>query len=104
AWRAAQRGARVAVLDAGRIGGGASRVAAGMLAPVTEAEVGESGRRLLELSLESLARWPAFAEELLAETGIDVGLRRTGTLVLARDADEAEAVERELAFRVERGL
>src|SRR5947209_6980951 len=75
AWRAAQRGARVAVLEAGRIGGGASHVAAGMLAPVTEAEVGESGRRLLELSLDSLDRWPAFAQELRAETGIDVGLR-----------------------------
>ena len=92
------------MLEAGRIGGGASHVAAGMLAPVTEAEVGEAGRRLLELSLESLERWPAFAEELREATGIDVGLRRSGTLVLARDGDEAEALERELAFRRERGL
>src|SRR5438128_2382323 len=67
AWRAARAGARVRVVDAGRIGGGASRVAAGMLAPVTEAEVGEAGRRLLELSLESLQRWPAFASELRDE-------------------------------------
>src|SRR5437763_4556298 len=104
AWRTAARGADVAVVDAGRIGGGASHVAAGMLAPVTEAEVGESGRRLLELSLDSLDRWPAFAQELRAETGIDVGLRHTGALVLARDADEAVSLERELAFRRERGL
>src|SRR5881409_956402 len=101
AWRAAQRGARVTVLEAGTAGGGASHVAAGMLAPVTEAEVGEAGRRLLELSLASLDRWPAFAAELREATGIDVGLRRTGALVLARDADEAEAIERELAFRRE---
>ncbi len=104
AWRAAQRGARVTVLEAGTAGGGASHVAAGMLAPVTEAEVGEAGRRLLELSLASLERWPAFAAELHEATGIDVGLRRTGALVLARDADEAEALERELAFRLELGL
>ena len=104
AWRAARAGASVRVTDAGRIGGGASHVAAGMLAPVTEAEVGEAGARLLDLSLRSLERWPAFAEELLAETGLDVGLRRSGTLVVARDADEAEALARELAFRRARGL
>src|SRR3954454_15568141 len=104
AWRAAQRGARVAVAEMGTLGSGASHVAAGMLAPVAEVEVGEAGRRLLDLSLASLERWPAFADELREATGIDVGLRRSGTLVLARDSDEAEAVERELAFRQELGL
>src|SRR3954451_18603997 len=104
AWRAAARGARVRVIGAGRIGGGASHVAAGMLAPVTEAEFGEAGRRLLELSLASLERWPAFAADLREVAGLDVGLRQTGTLVLARDADEAAALERELAFRTECGL
>src|SRR4051794_14173765 len=97
AWRAAQRGARVTVLEAGTVGSGASHVAAGMLAPTAELEVGEAGARLLELSLRSLELWPAFAEEL------GVGLR-FGSLLVARDADEAEALERELAFRVEAGL
>src|SRR3954468_6972998 len=97
AWRAAQRGAAVTVLEAGTVGSGASHVAAGMLAPTAELEVGEAGRRLLELSLRSLELWPTFAEEL------GVGLR-FGSLLVARDADEAEALERELAFRVEAGL
>src|SRR4051794_18533403 len=97
AWRAAQRGARVRVVDAGRIGGGASHVAAGMLAPVTEAEFGEAGRRLLKLSLASLERWPAFAADLREATGLDVGLRQTGTLVLARGAREGAAPRRGLA-------
>jgi glycine oxidase len=97
AWRAAQRGAGVSVLEAGTLGSGASHVAAGMLAPTAELEVGEAGARLLELSLRSLERWPAFAEEL------GVGLR-FGSLLVARDADEAEALERELAVRHERGL
>ena len=103
AWRLAQRGARVVVHEAGTIGGGASHVAAGMLAPVAEAEVGEAGRRLLALSLRSLERWPGLAAELLEATGIDVGLL-FGSLLVARDADEAEALERELAFRAARGL
>jgi glycine oxidase len=97
AWRAAQRGAAVTVLGAGTVGAGASHVAAGMLAPTAELEVGEAGARLLDLSLRSLELWPAFAEEL------GVGLR-FGSLLVARDADEAEALERELAFRVEAGL
>jgi glycine oxidase len=103
AWRAAQRGARVSVLEAGTVGSGASHVAAGMLAPTAELEVGDAGRRLLELSLRALEGWPAVAGELREASGIDVGLR-FGSLLVARDADEAEALERELAWRRELGL
>ena len=35
---------------------------------------------------------------------MDPGLRRCGALVVARDRDEAEALERELALRTELGL
>ncbi len=73
-----------------------------MLAPVTEADLGE--RALLALGRDSLARWPAFAEELREASGLDPGYRETGALVVARDRDEAEALERELAFRRELGL
>ncbi len=102
AWRAAARGLRVTVLERERIGAGASHVAAGMLAPVTEAEFGNP--ELLELGLEAARAWPAFADELAAATGSAPALRRTGTLVVARDRDEAEALEREHAYRAELGL
>jgi glycine oxidase len=102
AWRAAARGLRVCVLDRDAPGTGASGVAAGMLAPVTEADAQE--RALLALALESARRWPAFAAELLDATGIDVGFRATGTLVLGRDRDEAEALDRELGQRRRLGL
>jgi glycine oxidase len=101
AWRAAQAGAQVVVLDARR-DGAAWPVSAGMLAPVAEAEFGHDA--LLALGLESARRWPAFAEELAAASGRDPGYRRCGTLVVARDRDEAEALERELAYRTERDL
>jgi glycine oxidase len=101
AWRAAQAGADVVVLDAGR-DGAAWPVSAGMLAPVAEAEFGHDA--LLALGLESARRWPAFADELAAASGRDPGYRRCGTLVVARDRDEAEALERELAYRTERDL
>ncbi|MGI8922153.1 MAG: glycine oxidase ThiO [Solirubrobacteraceae bacterium] len=102
AWRAAQRGMSVVVLERDEVGMGASHVAAGMLAAVGEADPGERG--LLELALESAARWPSFAEELAEACGIDPGYRRCGTLRVARDRDEAEALEHEADRRRELGL
>jgi glycine oxidase len=102
AWRARQRGLEVVVLDRGDLGAGTSRAAAGMLAPVGEADAQERG--LLLHNLESARRWPAFARELGDATGIDVGYRACGTLLLARDRDEAEHVERERALRERLGL
>lgn len=104
AWRARARGMSVTVLERGALGGGTSRVAAGMLAPVSEAEFGEAGRRALVLGLRSAAMWPGFASELEQASGAGVGLRRTGTLVLARDEDEARELERQIAFRDGLGL
>jgi glycine oxidase len=102
AWRAAERGHRVCVLERDALGAGASHVAAGMLAPVTEADPGELA--LLELGLRSARLWPRFAAQLTAAAGADPGLRRCGALVVARDRDEAEALDRELALRRELGL
>src|SRR3954463_6111271 len=98
AWRAAQRGAQVTVFDRGALGDGASRVAAGLLAPLSEADAREP--ELLRAGLESARRWPAFAEEL----GLGDAYRTCGTLYVARDADEAEALERERALREELGV
>ncbi|MBJ7520519.1 MAG: glycine oxidase ThiO [Solirubrobacteraceae bacterium] len=101
AWRAAQRGMDVLVLEraaSGQADGAASPVAAGMLAPVSEADVGE--RALLDLGLRAAAAWPAFSAEL----GDDVGYRTCGTLLVARGADEAAALEREQALRASLGL
>ncbi len=102
AWRAAQRGHRVCVLERGELGAGASHVAAGMLAPVTEADAGELA--LLALGLRSASAWPQFAAELEQAADADAGLRRSGALVVARDGDEAEALDRELALRLDLGL
>jgi glycine oxidase len=102
AWRAARAGLRVVVLERDRPGGGASWVAAGMLAPVTEARLTEIP--LLELGVASAALYPDFVGELRAHTGIDPGYESCGTLVVARDGDEAEALERELAVHRRLGL
>jgi glycine oxidase len=92
AWRAAPSGLRVVVLERGRPGCGASSVAAGMLAPVTETDFGED--ELLRLNLESAAMWRAFAAELEEATGMPTGYSASGALVVAVDRDDAEELRR----------
>jgi glycine oxidase len=96
AWRLAGRAA-VSVFDRGAAGSGASHAAAGMLAACCEAEPGEED--LIALGRDSQARWPAFAEELLRASGVDVELRREGTLVLALTADDQAEIAHRLEFQ-----
>src|SRR2546429_5331068 len=76
AWRARERGLGVTLLECEQAGGGTSRVAAGMLAPVSEVEFGEAGGRMLELGLRSAALWPGLAAPLQAALHAHPGLLR----------------------------
>jgi glycine oxidase len=100
AWRAAQRGLRTIVLERSQPGFGTSHVAAGMLAPVSEADPSE--QPLLHLGLASARLYREFVEELREASGRDPGYLACGTLMAARDRDEAEALDRMLSLR--RGL
>ena len=102
AWRAAQRGLSVLVVERDGPGSGASGVAAGMLAPVTEAAFGEEG--VLQLNARSAEMWPAFAAELAERSGVDLGFSARGALVVAADRDDAEELRRQLRFQQSLGL
>ena len=97
AWRLAARGVEVAVFDKGAAGAGATHAAAGMLAACAEAEPGEEA--LVALGRDSQARWPAFADEVKQASGIDVELRREGTLVIALTADDQARLFHHLEFQ-----
>lgn len=88
AWRLAQGGRSVTVLERDTVGAGASLAATGMLAPAAEHEPGSDP--LLPLALESLSRWPGFRDDLQAASGLDIDYRQEGTLVLALGRDEVE--------------
>ncbi|MBF6451753.1 glycine oxidase ThiO [Nocardia elegans] len=85
AWRAAEQGWSVTILDPG-VGSGASWVAGGMLAPLSEGWPGEDD--LLEFGAASLRRWPEFGARLREATGVDVFVAEQ-TLTLALDAADA---------------
>ncbi|MBD9725733.1 glycine oxidase ThiO [Streptomyces caniscabiei] len=101
AWRSARRGFATTVVDP-EPGGGAARVAAGMLAAVTELHYGEE--TLLGLNLESARRYPDFAAELTEATGLDLGYRRCGTLAVALDADDRAHLRELHALQQRSGL
>ena len=101
AWRAAQHGMSVTVVDPAP-GAGASRAAAGMLAPVTEAAYGEEA--LLRLCLASLERYPAFLADLARDGGVEMPVRTAGTLVVGFDDDDMRALDVLRAFQTELGL
>ncbi|GLZ56367.1 glycine oxidase ThiO [Actinomycetospora sp. NBRC 106378] len=96
AWVAARdhAAAEVVLVDPAS-GSGASWVAGGMLAPITEAWPGE--RAVLELGAASLARWPAFAAEVERASRRRVGLRTEGTLAVVVDAADREDLDRIVA-------
>jgi glycine oxidase len=102
AWRAAQRGLDVVVLEQRTPAAGATGVAAGMLAPVGELTFGE--QRLLELTLAAAERFPGFASELEELTGVSTGYRRCGALHVALDRDEAEELRRRHELQRSLGL
>jgi glycine oxidase len=100
AWRLAQAGCPVAVYDRGKAGHGASWAAAGMLAAAVETEPGEE--TLLALTLESQLLWPDFAREIEAASGISVGYRNEGTMVVALTRDDAEQLR--FTYQFQKGL
>src|SRR5579862_593538 len=85
AWRLAQAGLRVTVLDAGTVGGEASWVGAGMLAPGGEIDHPSAAA---EFAMQSLALYRGFVEELHAESGADIDFRESGALDVAFTAEE----------------
>ncbi|WP_026061017.1 MULTISPECIES: glycine oxidase ThiO [Rhodococcus] len=99
AWRAARSGHIVTVHDPNP-GSGASWVAGGMLAPLSEGWPGED--HVLSLGASSLDRWPGFAEALRAETGVDV-FTAEASLTVALDAADAADLRTVAEWVGERG-
>ncbi len=101
-WRLAAAGCAVDVFEKGKAGREASWAAAGMLAANVETEPGEEA--LLALNLESQAAWPDFAMELEAVSGVDLGYRDEGILVVAAHRDDAAELRNTYEFHRSLGL
>ncbi len=102
AWRAASAGWRVRIVDARRPGSGASRAAAGMLAPIAEAaENADEGA--VAFGRESLALWPGVVSALETATRLNLSARFDGAVMVA-DHPDAPVFQRAYAFSAHAGV
>jgi glycine oxidase len=92
AWRLARDGVKTVVLDRAEPPAGATRVAAGMLAPIGELAFGEP--ELLRMTIAAAALYPDFVAELEAVSEMSSGYARHGALHIALDRDEAAELRR----------
>jgi glycine oxidase len=97
AWRLAGAGHPTTLVAPAPGRDGASWVAAGMLAPVTEVQFGEAA--LTELLLEAATGWKEFASSLEQASGQDVGYDQSGTLTVALDASDRGALDQLLDYQ-----
>jgi glycine oxidase len=102
AYELARRGREVLVLDRDDVAGVATRAAAGMLAPTSEADLSE--RPLVDLELDSLRRYPEFVAGLERLTGESCGYRTDGTLWVALNRDQDGDLERLSVMQRAKGL
>jgi glycine oxidase len=101
AWRCAQRGLSVTLVDP-QPERGAWNTAAGLLAPITELHYDEAP--LLRLNLASLARYEQFVAELTDVTGLGTGFLRCGTIAAGWDAADLAALRDLHAFGTGLGI
>ncbi len=102
AWQLARAGREVLVIEREHAGGGAAGAAAGMLAPTAEVRFEEEA--LLALGQHSLALYPELVAQLEHDAGLRVDYRREGTLVIALDRDDAEALDHLHVYQRRLGL
>jgi glycine oxidase len=102
AYELARRGRRVLVLDRDDLPGVATRAAAGMLAPTSEADLTDPA--VVPFELDSLRRYPGFVGGVETLAGRACGYRTEGTLWVALDRDQAGELERLAAFQRAKGF
>src|SRR5699024_9539716 len=96
-----RHGLRVAVVDPDP-GGGASRAAAGMIAPASE--VVYQQHALYPLMRASAAEYPAFVRGIEAAAEVDVAYRGTETLVCAATGADRQALADLQAYQLQQGM
>ena len=89
-WRLANAGFSIEILERGLAGRGATWASAGMIAP--GAELGPEKSAMAQFAREARSKWPCFARELEAASGVDIGYRELGSLMVAESAQKAHAL------------
>lgn len=97
----AAAGRRILLLDQGTPGGEASAAAAGMLAAQIETQ---ADHPLLSLALTARDRYPGLVADLERRTGMDLGFKSVGIVVVAFDPERAAELAAQAAAQRTLGL
>jgi glycine oxidase len=97
----ARRGASVEIVDERPVGMGATQASAGVLAPYIEAR---EGSPLLDLTVRSLDLFDDFIARVSSDSGATIPYRRTGTLDVATDESELDALRTTADVLTRRGV
>lgn len=87
-WKLAKAGASVTVLERAQAGSGATGASAGMIAAT--AELGDASTPDALFAKHSNDLWPAFVKEVEAQSGLSVGFKRNGSLMVMMKAGDAD--------------
>ena len=96
-----ERGVEVVVLERAVPGAEASSAAAGILGAQAELHGREDDAALF---VQARDGWPSWAARLKEASGVDVGWRRSGVLLVARSEGERAELAHEVAWQTARGL
>lgn len=97
-----ERGVEVTLYERKALGGGATAAAAGMLAPVAEAESEDA--EWVRFAVDSARRYPRLLERIERRGGERVALAEAGTLWVAGDRDDLAELDRLAATLDAKGL
>ncbi|HET9014259.1 MAG TPA: glycine oxidase ThiO [Thermomicrobiaceae bacterium] len=100
AYELARKGISAAVIERGEVGGEASWASAGIISPPSHA----APPLRLELGRRSLAGYPWLIATVQEETGVDVGYRHWGEILIARDEAEVAGLRELLAWQEGNGF
>jgi glycine oxidase len=92
---------KVMLVEKGLVGSEASHAAAGMLAVQAESE---RGGQFLDLCIASRDLYPEFSASLFEETGIEIGLEKSGTFYLAFDKEDSLEIRKRFEWQKDAGL
>jgi len=101
AYELARKGHRVAVVERGAIGGEASGASAGIIAPPSNKD---TPAVRVELTARSLSAYPWLVAALQDETGLDVGYRQWGALLVARNENDHARLRALLSWQEDLGF
>ncbi|WGL17705.1 glycine oxidase ThiO [Microbulbifer bruguierae] len=104
AWRLSEKGHQITLFESDSLDKpvGACHTAAGMISPLSE--LFHCPLPIYQLGMQSLQYWPQWAKQLELQTGMPVGYRRSGSILIAHPQDRNELLQFQQELNAKLGI